>query len=685
MSASMVPPWANPFLPRQPVMDDMAAHIRRSRERALPTLMYLDGVEGIGLSCLVTQFWKDYQDLIQGPLIWLSGRRSDGSDVPGEELFTRALRQLEVSEGDQGATQEEKADSFRAVAQTAKFLLVLDDLATTAQILAFIPPDAPNAIIVATSSRRRRTLERHDFEHFAPELLTTDASVELFRSGLGDTARSLDAETIDELTGFCGGIPLQVKVLAAQIHGRPPMAQVLLTQLRDSGIQLPALDDEQRMTRFLDTTYRNLTAPEQRAYRLLGSLPAADFSLGSAAAALGSANTAVVYQLLERLTELNLLCCVDVDNPRYLFHRVLHDDAAARAQATDTPEILRQTLAAWIDWNLRETLPRATVISRRWWVAPVTDLLTACYPHGVPVFDRQPALAWFDREEANLVATVRAAHNAELHDLAWPLCVALWKYLHLHSRYSAWIETHLLGVESARQAHCDLGVMQLSAQLGAAYLDIKEYAEARESFTRALALARATHHSLGEQSAREWLGKIAAAEGDFAGALAAYDESWAVVATLDDTRISAFDRARVFAILALQRARSHYGAGDFATAITHADHAITFFDQDPTEVDNSAKPRLVRARAHLALGATDTAITDFGAALALFTHEGAEKHQARTHRLLGDAHRTAGHTTEAITHYRHAFDYYHRVGSPNATPVAQSIAELEGGQLPELG
>ncbi|MFD3507726.1 tetratricopeptide repeat protein [Nocardia sp. NPDC058666] len=677
MSASMVPPWADPFLPRQPVMDDMAAQIELDHHRGKPALLYLHGLEGLGVSCTVTQFWNRYQHLINGPLVWLSGRHPDGNTVPLGELLSRALLKFAVPEADQGTTEFEKADSFQAVASShKKFLLVVDDIDNIAQILPFIPVDAPDAIIMATSALRSSTLEQRGFAPFTPDLLSAEAAEELFRAGLGDTALSLDDATIDQLTTFCGGIPLLIKVLAAQICGRPPKARILLSQLRKSGVRLLKLDDEQRMQRFLDTAYDNLTDAEKIAYRRLGSLPAAHFGVDAVAAILGIEADAA-YELLERLTELSLLTCADPARDRFAFHPVLRDDARARALATDDPNVLRQAVEDWVTWFLREALPRAAVISQRWWVSPVSDLMVALHPDGVPLFTRPAALAWFDAEDANLVAAVRAAHRAELHDLAWPLCVALWKYLHLHGRYEAWIDTHVLGLASAEAANCDLGIMQLSSQLGSAYLELTEYADARECFTRALQLARTTDHLLGEQSALEWLGKIAAAQGQFATALAAYQQSWDVVAA-SGSRISPAEQARAFAILLLQRARAEYASGNLARAVTDAQQAIDYFVDEPTETDNTAKARLILGRAQSDLGSTDEAIATFTAALRGFEAEDVRKQQAHTRRLLGDAYRAAGSPTEAIDQYRSALDYYRSVGNALADAVARAITELSG-------
>jgi hypothetical protein len=59
-----------------------------------------------------------------------------------------------------------------------------------------------------------------------------------------------------------------------------------------------------------------------------------------------------------------------------------------------------------------------------------------------PTVERAEANVWFRGELANLVAAVTVADQNQLPELAWPLCVALWKYLHVHQLYVEWIATH---------------------------------------------------------------------------------------------------------------------------------------------------------------------------------------------------------------------------------------------------
>ncbi len=666
---------------RQPVMDRMAAYVRRCRELGVPAVMYVYGLEGLGVTSLVAQFGREHPELVGNPTIWTSGRRSDGTVVSPGELVARAFRQLAITGPDSSATDQEKIDTFHRVWQDRgtkdeRFSLVVDDIANCAQIMSVMPVGIPGAVLIATSPFRQRRLDELGFAAFTLELLPDNAARTLFVAGLNETASDIEPSVIDELTDFCYGLPLLVKVLAAQINGLPYMAQHLLTRLQNSGLRSHELDAEKRIPQFLDDAYSNLDGSAQTTYRRLGSLPMEYIGLDAAAAVLDAVDGDAVYPRLEELAELSLLVRLDPRQPRYAFHPVVHDDARDRAMATDLPEIREQALLAWVTWYLRETLARAAVISDRWWVAPVVEMMTELHDGRVPRYSRAQALEWFDLEGDNVVAAVRAAHHAQLHHLVWPFCVALWKYLHLHGLHDAWIDIHVLGLASARSAVSPLGIMQMTSQLGALYLELHEFDAARALFIESLDLAEAHQHVLGTQSALEWLGKIAAAQGQFEVALTFYQRSWDVLANATDDQISPDERARAFGILWLQRARAELDAGNPDRSVAAAEHAVAAFEPRPTETDNKAKARLIRGRAQLALGNAQAAIESFETAFDLFDEEKVEKQMAVTNHLLGDAHRAAGDHPSATMHYRLALSFYERVGNSAASAMTASIAEL---------
>lgn len=673
MSSALAPPRADPFFAREAVLAGMAVHFRRCRTAGHTCLMYVHGLEGLGVSCLVTQFALENRREIDGPLIWLAGRQPDGREVPVGELLAQALWAFGVLESDVGASDAQRAIAYQRVSRGRRYVLVVDDLVSDAQVTELIPPDAPDAVIVATTALTRRTLQRKGFSAFTPEFLPDDAASRLFRHVLGDTATILDDSTVAELVGRCGGFPLLVKVLAAQIAGRPRVAARLLSGLRAAKVDLLTLDDERRMASCLDVTYEQLEPRHAEVYRRTASLPGPGFAAELVAAAL-AADPDETLMVLDDLVDANLLSFVEPD--RYCFHPIIRDDARARAESDDDPETRRDVVARSMVWLLREALPRGAAVSNRWWVDPVRELLRRLDADVVAEYSRADALRWFDVEWPNLVAGIRLGHRHGLHELAWPMCVALWKYLHIHGLYDAWIDCHRDGLASARAVHDLAGILQLSSQLGAAYLAVGEYGQARACFEESREIAEYLSDALGEQSAWEWLGKVAAAERHYHRALELYGRSWDVLVEAGD-RISGDQRERAFALLRLQQARARVALQEWGMAESDAAAAREYFDARERELDNRGKCRLASGRAALGAGNAARAVTVLNEALALFERDNSRPLQAETHCLLGQAWNALGQRADAVRSYHEALAYYDSVGNPRADDVRAWLAEPE--------
>lgn len=674
MCSNWVPPWADPFFDRDDFLNAMADYVESCRRRGRPAFIHVCGLEGLGVSSSVARFGKDKRDLVGHTFIWLRGRDADGTPVASGELLNRVLRKLGVSDADQAVSDDAKLEQYHAVARNKQFVLVLDDLDSTGQARLLLPFDAPGAVLITTSPFAQLDLEAEQgFKPFQPELLSAESAADLFRHDLGDAADVVDPAVAEDLVAMCGGLPLAIKLLAAQVRSDPGSADALLAELRDAGLSILDIGDEKRIARFLDSTYQSLEATLATAYRLLGVLPATDFDAATVAAALDIGKNRAALALT-RLAGFHLL--TKSATGRYAFHPLLRGDAKLRAETTDSQSDRTAVLERWIDQVLREAMPRGLALSNRWFVSPVLDRAMRYYGDELPTPSRAEGLAWFDAEYPNLIAAVRAAHGAGLHDHAWQLCVVMWKYQHLYGFHDTWIDTHVLGLASARAAADVAGIMQLASQLGAAYLATGQLTAAEQRFDESLTNAQRLGHAIGEQSALEWLGKVAARAGDYGRAEHFYQRSWDVTVTADDDAISPPDKERVFALLRLQRNRARADVGSWDGIVDDIRPALDYFLQQNNETDNVAKTRLVLGRALLAEGNAACAEVEFGTAAAYFGQERATREQAGAElwraKALAAAHRRA----EALTSLDLAQSRYQELGDSRATEVAAFRAEL---------
>ncbi|MBB5808921.1 tetratricopeptide (TPR) repeat protein [Saccharothrix ecbatanensis] len=623
----------------------------------------------MGRASLISEFYHEDRDAFGRVYIEVAARQADGTMVPPGEMLGQVLRGLGVPDTELDSSDAARLYAFHRVSAGKRFLLVIKDAVSVEQVTNLIPAAAPDAVLVVTTRTMVRDLLLHDFADIPLGKLPQAESRELLTDRLKSTAGKIAADTLRELADLCDGYPLLIKMLAAQLTGRARVVERFLADLRRSGAALIEMDRSQQMARFLDLAYENLEPGLPLVYRRLALLPGQSFGADAAAIAL-DVPPVEAERLLDQLVDMSLLV-FDEDTDRYSFYRVVRADALRRAQEVDGPRECGSARARIVTWYLDQAVPMDAALSRRWRVGPVFERYARA---GGPVVAREEATAWFDAEWPALVASVGMAHEDGLHEIAWQTCVALFKYLHLHGHYDAWLDTHRLGVLSAQTADATAGLMQVISQRGAAHLALGELRSARADFTASLESAVRAVHPLGEQSAHEWLGKVAAAERDIDTALDAYDKSEAVIARVADA-IPADQQGRMRALLDLHRARALLVRSEWARAAALVADGPRFFERIG-EAENQAKCRMVLGRAAHGSGDQSEAVRCFSLAATLFEGDNARRAQADALRWLGDALAAAGRRDEALQAYLSAKELFVSLGDARADAVQERIDAL---------
>ncbi|MGP4019040.1 hypothetical protein [Saccharopolyspora sp. 5N708] len=577
------------------------------------------------------------------------------------DLFRQALIGLGVAETELPATEAGLAAALHSKSYKTRSLFVVDGLVNPGQLANLVPGNAPEAAVVVTAHIMPRSLLVDGFKPFAVDRLPELEALALFTHDLRETADEIDRADVAELAALCGGFPLLIKILAAHLAGRAFLAKRLMTKLRESISALLKLEGGERIPRFLRLIYEDLRRDLQLAYRRCALLPGESFSVDAAAVVMRmdrDDSEVLLYELVDR----NLLVR---RGDRFEFHDILRVEAHARVYEVDGAELCGDLLVQLIKWYVQEINPRDRAISDRWRAGPLFDRL------GEPDFavPREQALDWFAAEVPNLVACVRQAPECGLREAAVQLTVMLFKYLHYHHLYDAWLEVHDIALKAADDMPAK---MQLHSQRGAAYLDVGELDLAYDDFQESLRIANDLGNVFGQQSMYEWIGKHAVKKGLLQEALQKYELSWEIVEK-ERLDISSSQRARMFALLSLQRARVYLLLEEWAEARNHANKALEYFDERTKEPDNRAKCLVVRGRSEPSAKAR----ADLAAAVQLFRLEGAQKLSADALVYLGDAD-VAVHKTElGIQSYQEALAVYEAIGSPRADEVRVKLAELD--------
>ncbi|WP_419702930.1 NB-ARC domain-containing protein [Promicromonospora sp. NFX87] len=636
--------------------------------RGRTSLLFLHGPEGIGRSCLVAEYFHANRALFD-LYIDVVARQPDDRPVSQGELLGQALRGLGMADADLPISDAARLEAYRRLSARRRFLIVVKDPVSAEQVRNLIPADAPEAAVVATTRTMQRDLLTLEFADVLLSKLPPAESRELLEHCMGAAAAQVSSATIDELARLCDGFPLLIRILGAQLKGRPRVAQRYLRDLRASQSALLMMGEARRFASFLDVAYGDLEEVLKRAYRHLALLPGSSFGADAAAVVLG-VDVDQAERLLDDLVDRNLVL-FDDDIGRYSFYRIVQADARRRLLEADGPEVVRSSTGLITIWYLREAVPRDAVLASRWRVGAEFDRHAAA---DLEPLSRASATEWFDAEWESVVACVGAAHDQGLHDVAWQLCVAVFKYLHLHGHVDTWLDSHRLGVASARACGDHLGMMQVTSQRGAAYLAIGDTDRARTDFEASLRAAVQAGHRLGEQSAWEWLGKAAAEAGELSTAFRCYDESESVI-DRSVLEIPAEQQARMRALLGLHRARARLVRGELERADAEATDALEYF-RSTEELDNQAK--CLMAMGGAVSGGEDfvKAAEYYERAAALFSADGARRAQAGAMLKLGDARRAVGDDRGAAKAFSVSRELY--------TALADATADEAGARLTDL-
>ncbi|GGU67363.1 hypothetical protein GCM10010178_68990 [Lentzea flava] len=619
---------------------------------------------------MASEFFHEHRSEFDDAYIEVAARQPDGKLVQQGEMLGQALRGLGVMDADLASSDAARAEAFQRLSAGKRFLMLIRDVASAEQVTRLIPNSSPEAAVVVTARAMLRELFQHDFADVPLSKLPRAESRELLLACMGPGAADLPAAVIDELTEICDGFPLLIRILGAQLVRRPQRAvERYLRELRASDEALLAMDHSQRVTRFLNATF-SLVRDLQLALRRLALLPGPTFGIGAAAVAL-DVDRDRAEQVLDELSDLNLLVH-DVDRDRYSFYRIVRAHALRLAQEVDGPDVVRSAVERITTWYLREAIARDAALANRWRVGPEFDRYVASGPAPLP---RNDATAWFDVEWTSVVACVRAAHEQNLHDIAWQLCVAIFKYLHLHGHVDVWLDSHELGVSSAEASGTVTGLMQVTSQRGAAHLAAGNTTRARQDFEASLRAAIEAGHRLGEQSAWEWLGKTAAAESDLETAFRCFDESESVVERSEHA-IPERQRIRMLALLALQRARAWVKLQEWDRAASVAAGVIGYFES-AGETDNHAKCLLVLGGSALGAGDPAEAARHYEQAAALFSRDQAIRAEAGALRQVGVAKRASRDLDGAAAALRSAKELYIMLGDAETDVVDTLLKQVE--------
>ncbi|WP_146059110.1 NB-ARC domain-containing protein [Actinomadura rubteroloni] len=534
--------------------------------------------------------------------------RGGGTDI--DDVLSGFLRAFSVRDEWIPDAFAEKRALFRSLVADRRVLIVLDDVADAAQVRALLPGSS-DCVVLVTSRHRLTGLVVDGAVPLRLEPLEAARGVELLGRMLSDARVDEEREAAAEIVRQVGGLPLALRVCGARLAQRRRGLGRLAAALTDERRRLSQLSAEGKpvVEAVFDAAYAGLDPRAAALYRGLGAHPGPEFPLDVLTVVTGGTPDDAA-DVADVLVEANLLEVLGED--RYRFHALVRLHAEALADAGRARPII-----AWYLGRARAADHAVLGRRLRLFEEPVEQVFAS----------RRDALAWLERERANLVAAVRAAALLSWDSTVCQFVEALWAFYNDRFHHADEIEVARLGVQAAVR----LGDLPFEArarnQLIRARLRAGEDVAAAD-VRAAYDVARRSGHRRVESAVLETVGLAHRARGDHDAALGAFEEAREINAEQDNPRGIGLQLLHAGIELRL--------AGRAGASAERLGEALRVMTEIGDEL-SQGKVRMELGEALIVLGRLPEARAELARALDVMTDGGLPDRQVRALELLARA------------------------------------------------
>ncbi|WP_024876955.1 AfsR/SARP family transcriptional regulator [Saccharomonospora piscinae] len=521
----------DPFIGRAALVDELAAELVRRP-------LVLSGQPGVGKTALAVRLaHRVAARFPDGALVADLHGFSDTPAVPAGDVLTRFLSALGCDPARVPDAVDERAALLRSTLHGRRVLLVLDNARSADQVRPLLPGTAGCAVIVTSRQRLSGLAAVDGARTVALEPLGADESASLLArllapGGSGSPVRGVTEGELRDVATVCGGLPLALRIAAAQWAARPELGVTeFLTALSREPLGSLAVPGDRRacVRTAVEWSYAVLPDPARRLLLVLTLLPRPEFSL-PVAAVLADRDLTAARELVAVLEEANL--AQRQANGRYRVHDLVWA-TARRCAERDLPDESRvAAIRRLAEFYLYSVIGAGRFVRR----APLRlDLPTR--PDTVPALPLdsvRQAVSWYESERANLLTVVRESERRGWHRVAYLLPVVLCTFYVLRGHRGDWGVTHRLALRAARRAGDRRAESVVLHRLGALHNAEQRYDEARDAYEAAIAAGRQVEDPLLEASALTGLGTTHRAQGRFTRAQRCYERALALQTEVGD-------------------------------------------------------------------------------------------------------------------------------------------------------
>jgi DNA-binding SARP family transcriptional activator/tetratricopeptide (TPR) repeat protein len=660
------PEPARPLPPRH-LPPDPQAFAGRQRELAdldalLPArLVVISGTGGVGKTTLAVHWAHHVAGRYPDGQLYLNLRGYDpgGAVEPGE-----AVRGLLDELGVPAERVPETADGQLAVLRRQlggkRVLLVLDNARDAEHVRPLLSIAAGGLTVVTSRSECTPLVATEGARPLVLDLLSTVEARELLGRRLGPDRAAGEPDAVDDIIARCARLPLALAIAAARAstHRAFPLA-ALAAELRDAAGGLDALDGGDPATdvrAVFSWSHRTLSEPAAHLFALLSLHPGPDVGV-AAAASLAGATPAETRTWLTELTRANMLS--EPVPGRYAFHDLLRAYAEEQVDERERGSAVLRVLEHYLH------AAHAAAMILHGQQQPIA--LDPPSP-GVTIVraaTSDEAVAWFAREEANLLAAVHLAAEHAIDPHTWQLAWSVSLQLIRRGRWAEQEEAQRLARAAARTAGDTLGEAQATSCLALGYARAGRGDEAEALMLDALALFERTSDWVSPAMCFSILGWLCERKGDYAGVLRYTQEA------LDRYRSAGHLTGQALALGDVGWA--HSLLGHYEEAIANCELALVL-TREHGYADGESATLHSLGYIYLQLGDYARSIDCFERSVVLVRGLADKFNEADTLSALADAYERAGDRAAAQHSRLRALALFEEIGHPDADALREKVA-----------
>lgn len=447
---AQLPPAPRHFVGRAMELAAIDAVLAVTEDLTGPRLVVIEALPGAGKTALARhwaqlragrfpdgQLYCDLHGFDRDPPV-------DPDDVLREWLLSLGVPSVLVPDQELGQT-------FRSVLADRQMLLVLDNAASSKQVVPLLPAVADCMVVVTSRVRLVGLCRQNGGPHIRLDAFHPSESLALLRRIVGQRRVDNEREAAAAIAERCGHLPHAVRAAAAHAAAHPHQTLADLLADLDSGPR--ALDllsppgDPTPLRESISWSYSTLDDPTAHLYRLLSVLPGSTFSTAAAAAALGESMSATRGRLTTLATRYLIH---DADQDQWRIPGPLAWYAAERSDIDLPPHRVDRARRQGVQWYLHGMAAAARLLApgHRLPELPPAHELRSLIP--TPT-DRTEALNWAEKWAPVVVDAITSAREHGLCDLAWRLAAVTAPYLRLRARWQLSLTAFSRGIQAARE------------------------------------------------------------------------------------------------------------------------------------------------------------------------------------------------------------------------------------------